>query len=406
MGEHRSRTLTIVSIAAAGLLAGCQKGNMFTGSVRAIWVIRDDYKTPEDVVQIMENCRKGGFNTVVFQVRGNATTYYPSKIEPWSEAFDYQSPGFDPLALACQEAHARGMELHAWVNVMPAWRGTKPPTHPEQVYNKHPEWFWYDQHGKRQALSTFYVSLNPCLPEVRRYIVDVFHEIVANYNVDGLHMDYIRFPSEPPAIPQGSGIDYPRDAKTLALYKQATGLMPDDNREAWNRWRTEQVTHLVADIRSMMRWTRPRAALSASVGAHYRESLRYFRDDKTWVKRGLLDAAFPMNYKPSLARFNDGLVEWQPLRKKITVVPGLWFDPNLKADEGTAVVRQQIQASVNATGNFCVFSYGSLFELPHRRAGRPGGREPTTQRAEENRARREARQRELLPVTKFGANAG
>ena len=135
--------------------------------------------------------------------------FYPSKIEPWAEQFDYQDPGYDPLATALREAHARDMELHAWMNIMPAWRGTKPPTCPDQIYNTHPEWFWYDQHGNRQALSRFYVSLNPCLPEVREYLVRVLEEVVANYPIDGIHMDYIRFPSEPPATPRGSGIDYP-----------------------------------------------------------------------------------------------------------------------------------------------------------------------------------------------------
>ncbi|MBI4578767.1 MAG: family 10 glycosylhydrolase, partial [Planctomycetes bacterium] len=305
--------------------AGCQQSKMVAGGVRAIWVTRGDYRSPDDVSKIMADCREGGFNVVVFQVRGNGTAFYPSKIEPWAEQFNFSSPGFDPLAMAVREAHQRGLELHAWVNVMPAWRGTKPPTCPDQLYNKHPDWFWYDQRGNRQPLNSFYVSLNSCLPEVRDYLVDVFREIVANYPVDGLHMDYIRFPSEPPAIPAGSDSDYPRDARTLALYKQAAGLNPDDDKASWNRWRTDQVTRLVADIRSMMRRTRPSAVLSASVGAEYEESLRYFRDDRRWAKEGLIDAAFPMNYQSDAAVFDARLSGWLPLRSAVTVVPGLWF---------------------------------------------------------------------------------
>jgi uncharacterized lipoprotein YddW (UPF0748 family) len=63
--------------------------------IRGIWVTRMDYKTAEDVTAIMENCRQAGFNQVVFQVRGNGTVFYPSKIEPWAEQFDFRSPGFD-----------------------------------------------------------------------------------------------------------------------------------------------------------------------------------------------------------------------------------------------------------------------------------------------------------------------
>ncbi len=389
------------SALALAATAGCQQSRMITGGVRAIWVTRGDYRTAEDVTRIMEDCHQGGFNVVVFQVRGNGTVFYPSRIEPWAEQFNFTSPGFDPLALAIEEAHKRGMELHTWVNVMPAWRGAKPPSCPEQLYNKHPDWFWYDQHGKRQPLtSAFYVSVNPCLPEVRRYLVDVFHEIAANYPIDGLHMDYIRFPNEPPAIPAGSGIDYPRDAKTLALYRQATGLSPDADRAAWNKWRTEQVTQLVADIRAMMRWTRPSAALSASVGAEYQESLRFFRDDRRWAREKLIDAAFPMNYRPDLASFDARLGEWLSLRNTVTVVPGLWFAPGLSTTQGIDVARQQIQSSLHKTGSFCVFSYASLFDARDNR-NRFGEESRPAARQSEARQQREARRKALLPVTRF-----
>jgi uncharacterized lipoprotein YddW (UPF0748 family) len=380
--------------------AGCQKSRMLTGGVRAIWVTRGDFRTAEDIRQIMEDSQQGGFNTVIFQVRGNGTVFYPSRIEPWAEQFGFQDPGFDPLAAAIREAHRRGLELHAWMNVMPAWRGTSPPQCPDQLYHRHPEWFWYDQHGKRQALSTFYVSLNPCLPEVRDYLVRVFSEVVANYPVDGIHMDYIRFPNEPPATPARSDIDYPYDARTLALYKEATGLSPDADREAWNRWRTGQVTRLVAGIRATMRQARPSAVLSASVGAEHEESLRYFRDDRCWAREKLIDAAFPMAYRPDLASFDARISEWVALRDTVTVVPGLWFAPALDTDQGIAVVRQQLASSLQKTGNACVFSYASLFDI---RDNRDRFGEENRPRAEEAaaRTRREARRKALLPVTQF-----
>ena len=199
---------------------GCV-GPQITQPMRAIWVTRFDYKTESDVARIVDNCANAGFNAILFQVRGNGTAFYDSKLEPWADELGGKDPGFDPLALAVERAHSHDVELHAYVNVMPAWRGTEPPEDPEQLYNAHPEWFWYDQHGDRQALSSFYVSLNPCLPEVREYIVAVFEDLAARYDIDGLHLDYIRFPNEPPATPKGSGIDYPHDAKTLALYEAA-----------------------------------------------------------------------------------------------------------------------------------------------------------------------------------------
>ena len=353
----------------AALLTGCHPGPRMTGPIRAVWVTRFDYRTPEDVTRILDNCKQVGFNTVIWQVRGNGTTFYPSKLEPWAEQFDFKDPGFDPLALACKEAHGRGLQLHAWANALPAWRGTQPPADPRQIYNTHPEWFWYDQQGKRQPLTSFYVSLNPCLPEVRAYLVDVFREVVANYDLDGLHLDYIRFPNEPPAIPAGSGIDYPRDERTLALYKQATGRTPDENAEAWNAWRTEQVTQLVVDIHDTVRRVRPRAALSASVGTDRQASLAHFRDELTWARRGLVDGMFPMNYKRDLETFKEGLAMWLPPGKEIAIVPGMWFDGRLRGEQGVEVARSQIAYALATTGNVCVFSYASLFASGDRERG-------------------------------------
>ncbi len=393
------KILLFGSAVVLGLLIGCQTGPRFDGPVRAVWVVRTNYQSPEDVKHVMANCADAGFNHVIFQVRGNATVYYPSKIEPWSEEYNYTSPGFDPLAVACQEAHARKLKIHAWVNVIPAWKGETPPKCPDQLYNKHPEWFWYDQQGRRQPLSSFYVSLNPCLPEVRTYLVDVFRELLANYPLDGLHMDYIRFPNEPPAIPRGSGIDYPRDKRTLELYRQDSWLSPnpDGNKANWDRWRTRQVTKLVAQIRDIVRETRPQAILSASVGSNRRQSLTHFRDELYWVRWGLIDAAFPMNYKPDVQRFDEGLAMWMSHRGQVDVVPGLWFDGKLPTEQGISVVRQQIASAVDKTGNFCLFSYSSLFDPAASRQGQRARPDDAARPRTRSTGQRELRRQQLLP---------
>jgi uncharacterized lipoprotein YddW (UPF0748 family) len=364
---------------AAGMLflCGCQATPRVRQPVRAIWVTRSDYRSPEDVMRIMADCQAAGFNTVLFQVRGNGTAFYKSDLEPWADELGGSDPGWDPLALACEEAHARDMELHAWVNVMPAWRGTRPPTNPDQLYNRRPEWFWYDQHGQRQPLTTFYVSVNPCLPEVRAYLVDVFREIVTRYDVDGLHLDYIRFPNEPPATPPGSDIDYPRDARTLELYAAETGLSPDDDKARWNQWRCDQVTELVRQIRDMVHSVRPDLALTAAVGTRRESSLAHFRDDRRWAREKLVDAVIPMNYVDDPAEFEQRLDDWLAERPPVPVIPGLWFGRHRgkTPEEAAQRVRQQIEIARAKTGNFCVFSYAALFD----RAAPDTGPQPDTQ---------------------------
>lgn len=385
---------------ALGLLAlavvGCAPRPATVRDWRAIWVTRFDYKTEADVQRIVGNCADAGFNQIVFQVRGNGTAFYKSKLEPWAVELGGKDPGWDPLAVAVRAARARKVGLHAWVNVMPAWRGTKPPQNPDQLYHKRPEWFWYDQHGNRQALCDFYVSLNPCLPEVRDYLVDVFEEIVARYEVDGLHLDYIRFPNEPPAIPRGSGLDYPRDAKTVELYRSVTGKAPDDDQESWNRWRTEQVTQLMTDIQSMMRRVRPAAALTTAVGPIPARALTHFQDGFAWRERGLVDAVILMNYVDEPAEFSKRLDVWLAKPAPAALVPGPWFGRHAgkTPEQAAEQLARQIAIARERSGNFCLFSYGSLFDSSDRG-------ELARQTTEQQRVR-EIRRRVLIPVIKGG----
>ena len=148
----------IIAFCVLAALSGCAKERHVrkVGPTRAMWVTRWDYRAADDVRKVVENCASLDMNTIIFQVRGNGTVLYPSNIEPWAEEFDHNDPGFDPLALAIDEAHRRHIELHAWVNVMPAWRGEEPPKDRRHLFHTHPERFLVDQQGNRQPLTDHY----------------------------------------------------------------------------------------------------------------------------------------------------------------------------------------------------------------------------------------------------------
>ncbi len=381
--SKQARTFTIL-FAATAMFTACSGCSMFKKDtahqaaaqktqVRAIWVTRYDYKTADDVRRIIDDCARGGFNTVLFQVRGNGTVSYPSKLEPWAEQFDYESPGYDPLALAIEEAHKRGMMLQAWVNVMPAWKGPNEPGIRNQLYYKHPEWFWYDRNGVRQPLNHtvggksrgWYVSLNPCLPEVREYIVAVFHDLVARYDIDGLHMDYIRFPNEP--VVAGEKIpDYPRDARTLELFRRSTNQDPDQNPAAWNNWRTNQVNQLVADVYKMLKDTRPNALLTAAVGSVPTRGLTHFQDGLRWMEDGIIDQVYLMNYTDSVPKFAQRFGPWLMSESEAAVVPGLGIRQKLETKHGAEIAVAQIDVAHNSVQNFAVFAYSSLFDSKNK----------------------------------------
>ena len=316
----------------------------------AVWVVRQNYDSPEQIAAVMERSREAGFNTVLFQVRGEAVAYHNSKIEP--TVYDEKAPDFDQLTVAVREAHRQGLALHAWVNVMPGWKGRQPPTNPNQLYNAHPDWFWVDQDGQRQPLSNFYVSVNPCLPEVRQYLVRVFQEIVANYKVDGLHMDYIRFPSE-----LDKGRDFPRDERTVALYKKSTGKRPQDDVPRWTTWRNEQVTQLVKDINSMVDRTRPGCMLTAALGPKVEDHRKYyFQDGARWLRENLIDAGFVMNYTGDNREFRRRQEEWMKAVGRKLVAPGLGPYKHPSWD----VTAEQLAMAREFGRGVGVFSYGVI----------------------------------------------
>lgn len=363
---------------------------------RAMWVTRFDYKTPEDIERIAEACKLAGCNTILFQVRGNGTAFYRSSYEPWAEQFNFSDPGFDPLDVAVKAAHDRGLLLQAWVNVLPAWWGTEPPREARQLYNKKPEWAWYDKSGKRQPLADkFYVSLNPCLPEVREYLVEVLEDIVGRYPIDGLHLDYIRYPNEPAggiARPE----DYPRDARTLARFQAETGQTPEAAPEEWNRWRTEQLTELVRGIRRMVDSNKPYIDVTAAVGPVPEDARsRHFQDVRTWIDEGLVDAVFPMNYTKDPRVFDERVELWRKFAAGTPVVMGVRVDDDIATD------RQQLEKALGTFRGYAIFAYSSLFDSPN-----------TTIDAQDDEARqrRQLRRKALLPhlteLSRSGAAAG
>jgi uncharacterized lipoprotein YddW (UPF0748 family) len=351
---------------------------------RAMWVTRFDYQTPHDIDRVMEACKLAGMNTVLFQVRGNATASYKSADEPWSERFNWVDPGFDPLATAIEAAHERGLALKAWVNVVPAWWGTTAPTDPKHVWNAHKDWLWYDQHGKLQPFTDkFYVSLNPCLPEVRKYLAGVMRDLVARYDLDGLHLDYIRFPNDK----VDAKTDYPRDARTVKLFRGETGKTPEQDPAGWSAWRTEQVSNLLREIRRQVRQERPDLELSAAVGPEPERALEHhFQDVRTWAAEELVDAFYPMNYTKESATFAKRVELWRTIASDVPVVMGLRVDSN-----DVELHRQQMATSLHAFRAFAIFAYSSLFDSPN---------DVIDIQSEEAREQRQARRLALMPVFK------
>jgi len=334
---------------------------------RAIWVTRMDYRTDADVRRIIEDCATLGLTDVIWQVRGQADAFYASDLEPWGRELVRDlpaksataGPGFDPLATAVEAAHERKLKLHAWVNVMPLWKGLTPPTDLKHPFNTHPEWRLADQNGVAQPLNDHYVIVNPVREDVQDHIVKVCRDLVTRYAIDGLHMDYVRFVSEK----MDAKSIYPGDPASLKLFTAATGhaaVATKEEHAAFQGWKRSRITDLVRRIHDEAIVTRPGVEFSAAVWRRpeiARET--YLQDAAKWLNDGTLDRALPMIYTDKDEQFGGDLAAWIAASPDRALCPGLGTYLHL-VDQ----TPRQLEAAreTGRTRGFAIFAYSSLFD--------------------------------------------
>jgi len=340
---------------------------------RAIWVTRFDYKSPSDVSSIIVNCAKAGFTDIFFQVRGNGTAFYPSRVEPW--AFELSGtdvsatgtdPGWDPLLMAANWAKRYHVRLHAYINVLPGWRGfAAPPRGAGQLWTSHPDWFMIDSTGARmRPTSAWYSFLNPAHPQVRDHLSQIAAEL-ARYDIAGLHLDYIRFPYDYKDVarevyPNASAKEI-KAHSTFSFDPVSRGAMGRSaSRKTWDAFRRTSVSQVVADLRRVFKRGNPNAILSSSVLADFKTGYHTaFQDSRHWAKSGTIDWLVPMNYSASL--FDERL-------SKITHAlggrsTGRQLVVGINCAGSAEEIHRQIEVSRQAgCRGFALFAYSHLFK--------------------------------------------
>jgi len=256
--------------------------------LRGAWVTRWSYREAADVELAMEQLAEAGFNAVFFQIRGTFDAFWRSDIEPWSALLTGtlgRDPGWDPLAVAVEQGHAHGLQVHAYMNVFPFWRGKASPgaSEPAHAMRGHPDWRVTDADGQPMALNDSYVFASPGKAQVRARVAAVAAEIAQRYAVDGIHLDYIRYPAS----------DCEGDAASVAARRAASLSC-----QAWQRL---QVIETVRAVRQAVD-----LPLSAAVWGVYQNSWGwesvsqglddYHQDSRAFLSQGLLDANIPMIY--------------------------------------------------------------------------------------------------------------
>lgn len=293
---------------------------------RAAWVTRFDWTGraganfnaetgKAKIVELMDAAKSLRLNAIVWQVRGDATTLYPSKLEPWSQLVGGKDPGFDPCKFAIDEAHKRGLEFHAYINPMPCTEErTTAPASKEHIFYKYcmpdssPHWLVH-KGGQPMAPNDSYKWFNPNLPDVQTYLRTVILDLVKRYDLDGVHYDRIRFPS-----PQVSD-----DQWSKARYASS-----NPNNLPYPQWQAENITRFITDLYGHFMEIKPKLKVSGAVWGIYDNTVLpqgqnhdtgyswtssglqdYAQDSVGWINAGAMDALIPMIYWDMGARKPD-----------------------------------------------------------------------------------------------------
>jgi uncharacterized lipoprotein YddW (UPF0748 family) len=287
------------------------------------WPSKPGLSTAEqqrELLAILDRSAELRLNAVIFQVRPAGDALYKSSIEPWSEVLtgimgQAPSPSWDPLQFAIEEAHKRGLELHAWFNPYRAQTPVmKSPIHQTHLSKRKPE--WVVKYGR-------HLWMDPGIPDVRKNTIKVVLDVVKRYDVDGIHIDDYFYPYRENDPATKRQIAFPDD-KSYAQYRRNGGTLERDD------WRRDNVNTLVRELYAAVKDVKPWVKFGVSPFGIWRPGhpsgvagldahQEIYADARTWVRNGWLDYVVPQLY-------------WALDRPQQPYVPLMawWAEQNLK----------------------------------------------------------------------------
>ncbi len=336
---------------------------------RALWIDtwNEGLLDADSTRLTISRAREHSFNTVFVEVSKVMDSYYQSNLLP--RAKNLTDPAFDPLGAVMHFAKPTHpslppLEVHAWMVALRVWKDKPlpdPNSKPAHVMRAHPDWISKNHRGARFDGGNYF--LDPGHPGVQDFIVAVAKEIVGKYPVDGLHLDYIRYP----------GNEWGYNETALSRFRKETGFKgtPNPTDELWSSWRRKQVTDIVKRINTEIHAIRPTVKLSVAAitwgdvpNGNFKKTRAYLdalQDWVGWQQSGYIDISVPMNYK----RNTDALqardfIHWVQLAEKNKkgrhhiVGLGAWF--NALEDSS----RQCDVARAHRADGIAFFSYNQL----------------------------------------------
>ena len=379
---RRLTSLVALAVAAAAVAAGGAPRE-----VRGLWVVRTALSSPASISAMVAAARDAGVNTLIVQVRGRGDAYYASRREPRPSALAAQPASFDPLSAVLHAAHARGLAVHAWVNVNLVADAASPPDDPRHIVNRHPEWLMVpmelaasigDPRGPRfvrtlaawtrsQSATVEGLFTSPIPAGAADHLADVVRDLVTGYPVDGVHFDYVRYP--------GASFDYSREALRAFRGEVAAELARQDRQaldraqrsdpliwtrrypQRWEAFRRARLTALVRRLRAVVVARRPKAVVSAAIVPDPQAAVAgKYQDWPAWAAGGVIDVLCPMAYATDLGVFRQQVESARSASRGRPVWAGIGAY-RLSVDDA---LRQIQEARALGVDGVLLFSYDSL----------------------------------------------
>jgi uncharacterized lipoprotein YddW (UPF0748 family) len=357
--------------------------------IRALWVTRSSLTTPASISALVRTAHDQGFNTLLVQVRGRADAYYASDLEPRSADLARQPPAFDPLATVLAEAKATGIRVHAWVSLNLVSSAVELPASPDHLVYRHPEWLMVPRviaqdvarldpanpgyvgkiarwtRGELDTVEGLYAS--PLQPDAAAYTERVVVDLARRYDLDGVHLDYSRYPNQQFDYSRFAIAEFRADIRSRlgadarrALDAEAENDLfayPDRLPAEWKAFRRTRLTALVARIRQGVRAARPGAILTSAVTPDFQDAFdERMQDWRGWLSSRLVDAVAPMAYTQEPARFAEQIAAARDLAGGGAVWAGIG---SYRLTPAQTVENIQAARKLGAAG-FVLFSYDSL----------------------------------------------
>ncbi|MCF7824706.1 MAG: family 10 glycosylhydrolase [Candidatus Marinimicrobia bacterium] len=299
--SYRKKVFISLAVLLITLMSTVWCSDVPKHELRAAWVatvLQLDFPDPTrmtsseqqaDIVDMLDNLQEAEFNAVVFQIRPECDAFYESSYEPWSRHLTGNTTGaapapfYDPLQFMIQEAHKRGMELHAWFNPFRLSTTSNLEALPaSHIYKEHPEW----------KLNHSTLMLDPGIPAVRNYTVDVFMDVVNRYDIDAVHMDDYFYPYAGMAQ---------EDIESFTADQRGFSDMGD--------WRRDNINRFIAALYDSIQSVKPWVKLGISPFGIWKSGIptgisgtssysKIYCDPIAWLNDGTVDYITPQLYWP------------------------------------------------------------------------------------------------------------